>query len=929
MKNKLIINTLTILISSLYSNIVFAQIFDSAQNPLSVKWSVIEVNGFKIIYPKELEKEAQRTANNIVAIYPKIGTDLKQQKTSIPIVLQNRGTQANGFVQLAPKKSQFYTTPPQQFDSQDWLNNLAVHELRHVAQFDRITGGKTRPFDEVYFAYLGAALPLWFLEGDAVSTETSLTNAGRGRQPNWIMPLRAQILGDEKPSYSRAYFGSQTQVNTGYYQLGYTLVSQLRKEYGKSAIDSLLYDINQRPLRPYPFARSLKKLTGMNTRRFYLHTLDTLSKLWTDQAEGIASKNYPLQNKPAKVNTDYLFPSLLANGDIVALKRSYQDAPHFVLIKPDQTEQQLFRIGYQETAFFSHANNLLVWDEIREDPRFKQRSYSVICTYNLATKKTKRLTFGTRLFSPNISADGKTIVAVQIGLDNASNLVLIDSQTGKVTTTLPNPENDILQTPAVNSDATAITWVAVNESGKSLWLKNASGNQQLLSPQNQQLGRPTFIGDKIVFNAHFSGLDNVYEIDVASKKISSLTASKYGAFNASAFSHGDSILFNSFEPNGYQVAKAKIERQPITKNSFVFLGQPAVTQENTGNVFDNVEQKQLASKPYKPLAHLLNLHSLSPDIDANDYPGLQLKSNDLLNYLSLNVGAAYNTDMRKLEYSAGASFKALYPVFSTNYKYRPRVANYRYRGNMYRAEWYENYLNLNVSAPINFSAYNHNYSIVAALGTSYTQRNLSDRDAALLKDKVILPLEYRIGFTHQVRTAERDITPRWAQVFNVKYFSQPFDKDLRGDLIAFESFFYFPGLAKNHSFLASFNYQTQSGNTAYGNQINTGFGYAQIKAKSQLQNTMFFMYRAPLLFPDWEIGPLAYVKNLRGGIFAGYENIGTETNLSQPKSFGFELRSTMHLLRYQPLIDVGGRMIFVNKTYNQNPIFELLFNYNF
>lgn len=174
------------LILSFISYPVFSQIFNAEQNPLSVKWRQIQASGFKVIYPRELEKEAQRMANTLPHIYPYVGGSLGRQKTSIPVLLQNRGVVSNGFVQLGPKKSEFYTTPPQQFDSQDWLNNLAVHELRHVAQFDKLTGGKAHPFpEEVHLAWFGASIPIWFFEGDAVSTETSLTNAGRGRQPSW------------------------------------------------------------------------------------------------------------------------------------------------------------------------------------------------------------------------------------------------------------------------------------------------------------------------------------------------------------------------------------------------------------------------------------------------------------------------------------------------------------------------------------------------------------------------------------------------------------------------------------------------------------------------------------------------------------------------------------------------------------------------
>ena len=83
---KLIIKPLGLLILILYSLGSYAQIFDSEQNPLSVNWKEINSHGFKIIYPTELEKEAQRMANTMATIYPQVGASLNRQKTTIPTV---------------------------------------------------------------------------------------------------------------------------------------------------------------------------------------------------------------------------------------------------------------------------------------------------------------------------------------------------------------------------------------------------------------------------------------------------------------------------------------------------------------------------------------------------------------------------------------------------------------------------------------------------------------------------------------------------------------------------------------------------------------------------------------------------------------------------------------------------------------------------
>lgn len=908
----------------------YSQIFDSEQNPLSVKFRQIQSSGFKIIYPTELEKEAQRMANTLPRIYPCVGQSLGLQKTSIPIVLQNRGTIANGFVQLAPKKSQFYTTPPQYFDSQDWLNNLAVHELRHVAQFDKITGGKPRALlQEIYFAYLGASTPIWFFEGDAVSIETSLTNAGRGRQPTWIMPYRTSLLSGKRFSYSKAYFGSNKDQTPGYYQLGYLMVSNLRKEFGKGISDSLLSDIQKRPLRLYPFSGSLKKYTNLNTKKYFLKTQAQLYSDWQKQNELNPSVNYLSLNKKSKFATNYFLPSAINDNQILTLKQSKTEVAGFVIVNNDKSETPLFKIAYQEQPWFSYANQILVWDEIRFDPRYKQRSYSVICSYNFATQQKRQITSKTRLFSPALSADGKKIIAVKVDLSNKFNLVELDTQSGEILQTYPNPENLILQTPASNADGSKITWVGVSEKGKSLWVAENGKNTELIGPTQQQLSRPIFIRDKIAFNAHLNGVDNIYEITLVDKKISALTASKYGAFNASLAADQQSILFNNYQLMGFEIAKTPIKEFSITANSFVYFGEVAEKQENTGNVFANIPDSTHISKSYKPLAHLFNFHSVSAAVDDDEQLGLQLKSNDLLNTFDFFAGALFENDTRKMEYNAGFIYKALYPVLSVNFKNRSRTAFYNFGGKTNQANWRENYINLKASLPLSVNAHNHNYSFTSEIGTTYTQRNFAPKEAELFKNQFLFPMNYHFAFGHSVRSAERDVAPKWAQSFSFNYFNQPFDKDLTGDLIAVQSAFYFPGLAKNHSFITSFNYQKSSGVLRFNNEIPTVYGYGQVRANSELKNSLLLNYRFPIAFPDAEIGALAYIRNLRGGFFSHYENIGLETNLAQPKTFGLELRSSLNLLRYQPVIDLGTRVIFVNQKYNQNPILELIFNYSF
>jgi hypothetical protein len=941
--NKLIFKILITINLSLVSHTAFSQIFSTAQNPLSVKWRQIEASGFRIIYPDEMEKEAQRMANTLPLIYPHVGSSLNTRKTSIPVLLQNRGVVANGFVQLAPKKSEFYTTPPQQFDSQDWLNNLAVHELRHVSQFDKLTAGKARPFPEdIYFAWFGISIPVWFFEGDAVGIETALTRSGRGRQPSWIMPYRARLLEGKKTTYSKAYFGSDKDITPGYYQLGYLMTSNIRSQQGKDIFDSVLTDIRKRPLRLYPFSNSLKKYTGSGTKAWFDKTAALIKKDWEQQDQQTVSQPYPLLNKKADIATNYFLPVRLADGRILALKQSKAEADHFVLIDSNRNERRLRGIATQEQPWFSYAANTIVWDEVRYDPRYKQRSYSVICSYNLKTGKTKKLTGRSRFFAPSLSADGKKIVAVKIDLSNKCNLVELDAETGKTINTIPNPENLILQMPAYDPGGSHITYIGVTEQGKTLWATDKGDNtRQLITESRQQISRPIYFKQGIAFNAHYNGIDNVYYIDTTSKKISALSASKYGAFNlSSGEGSGDTFLFNDYAFNGYNIAEGNIagpDKQnperfsagPRYPGNFVNFGAATEKQENTGSVFRDIPDSSYTSRPYRTFGNLFNLHSVIPVIENEYRGGIQFRSNNLLNTFDLFAGADYYRDLNRFEYNAGIAYKALYPILRATYRNRPRRTFYSSKTGMQQADWRENNIQLQASLPLSINALNHSYSFSFNTLTSYTQRYDGLNLPIGFINTVAFPMEYNVTFNHTIRTAQRDVAPAWSQILRLVYVHQPFDQKLKGRLFAAEGFLYFPGLAKSHSFLANFNYQTATGIRRFEQEINTVYGYSNIKAKSVLNNTLLFNYRFPFAFPDAELGPLAYVKNLRAGLFCHYENIGTETSLAEPKTFGFELRSSMHLLRYQPLVDVGARFVFVNKVYNQNPILELIFNYSF
>ncbi|ADY52400.1 hypothetical protein Pedsa_1845 [Pseudopedobacter saltans DSM 12145] len=937
------ISYLLLIISTTTSHNVFAQFFNGSQNHPSVKFKQITQPGYQIIFPQDATEQAQKVANVLEHAIKDVSKSLGHSPRPISIILQIQTTEANGFVQMAPRRMELYTIPSQEFDFQDWLSSLVIHELRHVVQYDKLVPNLGAPlFEELKLALFGVNLPAWFFEGDATITETLLTEAGRGRQPIFDQSLRTNLLSNRKYSYSKNYLGSLKNITPNYYTLGYYMTAKLRYDYGKDILNSTLSRIGKFPLRPYNFSRSLKRNGAYTTTQLYTQTMQYLDSVWTvEKHKRIPQKYNPLNPVSLRQPSNYLLPLEISKDSILFLKTSLSE-PNHIGILHDNIEQKITSIGPQLENNFSYANGKITWDEYRQDERYGKRTYNEINIYNLHTKKHSTLTKRSKSFSPALSKDGKNIAFVSVDDSGDFNLKEISLDQKITERAFPKFEGYILQTPSYSKDGKKVVVTGVNEKGKTILIydKDKQLWTKLFEEERQLISRPIFALNGILYKAHYTGVENIFYFDLEKKKKYQISNSEFGATNASLVNSEDEILFNDYQADGYNIVKAilkpykEISAPDTTQYNPIFLDR-LKTQENTQNVFENIQYKTYPIKKYSELAHLFYFHSLTPiaeNLDNDARIGFNLVSDNKLNTLSSSIGYAYNSSIGSNEFFSKISYKKYYPIFSVDYTNEENLSYARlpvqggYKPVPFT--WRESRTNFEVYVPFFKNWLNKGFSTGLRIGTSYIQK--SDPSIRLIgyKKTLLFPMQYQLSLSYSTTKAARDLAPKFGISILANYQNYPFDNKVNGEFIYLKSAIFLPGMYTNHSFQLRYSQQHSSGTFVYNTSIPRARGYSHFSPIAKLENTMLLDYKLPIAYPDWELGPIAYIKRLRGGLFSDFENFNADKAF---KSYGLSFGADMNLLRYYlPNFALDTRFIIpAQKNTSKNAIFEIGLTFNY
>ena len=216
------------------------------------------------------------------AIQPTIG--FKQRQVSI--LLQNQTIISNGYVQLAPFKSEFYLTPEQnsfELGSLPWPEQLAIHEFRHVQQYNNFNVGLSRVARFIFgdggqLIANEIAIPDWFFEGDAVFNETHVSDQGRGRLPFYFNGYRSIWEAGKDYSWMKLRNGSYVDYVPDWYPTGYMLVAYGREKYGPTFWRDVTHDAAAYNSLFYPMHSAIRQHAGVDFSTFRTSSLNYFKK---------------------------------------------------------------------------------------------------------------------------------------------------------------------------------------------------------------------------------------------------------------------------------------------------------------------------------------------------------------------------------------------------------------------------------------------------------------------------------------------------------------------------------------------------------------------------------------------------------------------------------------------------------------------------
>jgi hypothetical protein len=846
-----------------------------------------------------------------------------------------------------------YPAPEQNSIPLDPNTQLAIHELTHVLQMESLNRGFTRVASiaagQQLPGLVSSLLPLWYLEGDAVFSETAFTGSGRGRSASFQKQLKSLLVERGNVySYDKSVNGSFRDFVPDHYQYGYQMMAYSYLKYNRNLWQDALKTTANAPFLVNPVNLSLRRDASLSKKRLFTETFASLKTYWAKDDSLADPESYEVVNPPkGKDYINYHSPVLIGYDSIAAVKTSLSEPPSIVLIRPsEKKEKRIFIPGDCYPWFISYGKGKLCWIETHSDPRWENRQWAVIKVMDIKNRRTRQLSFKTRYMAASISPDGNFIAATENTTDNSNSLVILDAWNGDLLMRAPSPGNAGLQRPQWDRTGKKVSVIYLTDKGEGImaYIPAEKRWQNYIDPGFDDLQSSFLSNDSLFYVSSRSGTDNIY-LRNPGGMVASVTKSRFGASDLNL--NGSRMLFCDYTSSGNNVCSIKLpatlyNQAPVQKNSSFLID---IVNAEPGVPAFNLAESYIP-EPYRKWQHLFRFHSWMPfyadieqirDDPSSIRPGFTLMAQNDLSTLVSTLGYEYSDNRHK--FHSRVKWMGWYLVFESRLDYGDYPYIEKFGADIYNPPNMMNGFKMTntVSLPLTFRGGQYTKYLYLSASSSYSNDNIYIR-ARQAYDNGQNQLSGRFYFSNYRRTATRDIYPAWAQVADISYSYYPFDREIFGDIISAKAALYFPGVLKNN--ILRIRLEAEKQNTemfVLNSRVSFSRSYRNVISPDlRLASADYFM---PLLYPDLNLPGLIYITRIRSDFFFDYTRANTYYLISETatgrrsdffdltgkfKSYGIGLLTDFYVFRIPFMVSAGVQATWQKIGYM--PKLEMLFS---
>ncbi len=378
------------------SIILFIGFFLWAQNvfallPFKYDWIKIKSEHFTVLIDKDYKDYGLLVSKKAEEAFISLSLLSSKHPKNTFIIIDHTKNFSNGSATNFPYpiiRLQPITPPPSQSIGQyeDWLYELLVHEYTHILSFHNVKG-IYRPLRFILGNSIspGNFMPLWYLEGLAVNTESFLSTGGRLRSSRY--QSLSKTLQESNIAYANEQdtgvfpFGSAPYVYGGWIHQNAATKSPLKKSAIKN-LKSIHSTFSQRV--PYLVNSGFKVTNKISASKSF--------------------KNVFSKNRPKSLDKGFAvgeFPQWNNYHKALFFMQEDEWSRNQIFKFKDNKKSLLFE--FIEIVYFKVSKNKIYF--ITSDQENQDRRIYNLRTYDLKTKKINKISSGLNIHNFDILGD--------------------------------------------------------------------------------------------------------------------------------------------------------------------------------------------------------------------------------------------------------------------------------------------------------------------------------------------------------------------------------------------------------------------------------------------------------------------------------------------------------------------------------------------